>query len=234
MRIALGAVAALSLVISVAASASAYDAEKFAYAAGHMIMPDDIVKPLTSTDTGKFIARSSDKSADHAIFNCSNDLFAVAVAPVTGGEYTYSMSYEPRGRNQPQIEVDITQFTSSSKANSTFKEIKRAAASCAGLQTGSDPDDDGSPTADRITRFVTTGTVPLATIAGVPSIFVKLDNQRGEGTTSVRWDFYTVFTLVNDVIIATNCYTNGGLNLTPALRKAVNQTAFNAASAWLD
>jgi hypothetical protein len=47
-------------------------------------------------------------------------------------------------------------------------------------------------------------------------------------------DNYSVYSLVNDVIIVTNYYNGTELNLTAAQRKAVNMTAFNAVGAWVD
>ena len=42
-----------------------------------------------------------------------------------------------------------------------------------------------------------------------------------------------MYSLVDDVIITTNFYTGSELNLPTKKRKAINQVAFNAVSAWL-
>ncbi len=46
-------------------------------------------------------------------------------------------------------------------------------------------------------------------------------------------DSYSVYSLVDDVIIQTQFYANTNDNLTTKQRKAVNQLAFNAETRWL-
>lgn len=223
------AITTLTLVTAAVVPAHAYDPKEYAYAAGHMITPKDIPKPLSVKSSGYFSAGPDDGS-----FFCRRDGKDINVS---GGKTRYSINYNPEGDRQPSVNVSVQQFASSTKAIATFRKITKALTSCAGSASGGDTwvDENGATVTQQWSQLTTTGSVPLVTIVGVPSIFL---NQNYQNVTSnedspYSSDNYTVYTLVNDVIISTAFFSGSELNISPAQKKAVNQTAFNAVSAWL-
>lgn len=222
-------VAVLMLATAAAAPAFAYDPKEYAYAAGHMITPKEIAKPLTvnskgyfsaGPDGGSFLCRKSDKPVNYP-----------------GGADRYSINYNAENGKRPSISVNVQQYSSSVKAIKAFDTLKKAAKTCAGPANGSDnwTDENGAPVVQQWSQLTTTGSVPLVTVVGVPSIFINVNYENVVSNEESRYssDNYTVYTLVNDVIISTSFFSGSQLNITAPQKKAVNQTAFNAVGTWV-
>jgi hypothetical protein len=221
--------AVLLLATAAAAPAFAYDPKEYAYAAGHMITPKDVAKPLTVKSKGFFNA-----GPDGGSFLCRKDDNSVNYP---GGVNRYSIDYNAEDGKQPSITVNVQQYSSSVKAIKAFDTLKKAATTCAGPASGSDnwTDENGAPVVEQWSQLTTTGKVPLVTIVGVPSIFINTNYQNVVSNQESRYssDNYTVYTLVNDVIISTSFFSGSQLNISGPQKKAVNQTAFNAVGAWV-
>ncbi len=221
--------AALMLVAATAAPASAYDPKEYAYAAGHMITPQDLAKPLSvkskgyfsaGPDGGSFLCRKNDKDVNYP-----------------GGVNRYSIDYNAPNGKRPSITVSVQQYSTSTKAITAFEKLSKAAKECAGPASGSDnwTDENGAPVVQQWGQLTTTGSVPRVTVVGVPSVFINVNYESVISNAESRYssDNYTVYTLVNDVIISTTFFSGSQLNITAPQKKAVNQTAFNAVGAWL-
>lgn len=222
-------VAVLMLAAAAAAPAFAYDLDEYAYAAGHMITPKDIAKPLTvkskgyfsaGPDGGSFLCRKNDKDVNYP-----------------GGSDRYSINYNAESGKRPSTSVSVQQYSSSMKAIKAFDTLKKAATTCKGTTSGSDnwTDENGAPVVQQWSQLTTTGSVPLVTVVGVPSIFINVNYENVVSNEESRYssDNYTVYTLVNDVIISTSFFSGSQLNITAPQKKAVNQTAINAVGAWV-
>lgn len=215
--------------LALAAPAQAYDRDAYAYGASHMLGSKQVAAPLTAKPNGYFSA-----GPDSRNWLCSKDDKGVEYP---GGKYRFSINYQGVKKSQSGVNEQVEQFASAEKAISAFNTLKNAAQKCSGAQSGSNSytDADGNPQSDSWSSLTTTGVVPLVTIAGVPSVFLNVNYQdvSTDQDSPYSSDNYTVYTLVNDVIITTNYYSGSELNISAAERKAVNQTAFNAVSAWL-
>lgn len=226
-KIASIAASAALLAVGIAGPAHAYDRELYSYAAGHMIGFTDIPASLNVRKNSAFNAYP----ARGRTFLCEKDDKSVEF---TGGDYSFSMNYQGRGRDGG-IGVTVMQYASSQKAIAAFDEVKKGIDQCAGPASGQQTNDDGS--SDSWSRLNTTGNVPLVTVAGVQSVFMNENYEDvTEGAYPGRYtsDNYNVYTLVNDVIISTSHYTGSELNMTTKQRRAVNQVAFNAVTRWVD
>jgi len=220
--------AAALIAVGMAGPAHAYDRDAYAYAAGHMIGYKDIPAMLDSQRTASFSAYN----APGRNYVCETGDGQKEV-DYPGGKDVFSINYE--GRKNSSINVSVAQFASSAKAIKAFEALQKAVKQCAGTDSGSQTFDDGS--VDTWQRLTTTGNVPLVTVSGVQSIFMNENYQdvtTGPDAGNYSSDNYSVYTLVNDVIINTSYYTGSELNMTTKQRKAVNQVAFNAVTRWLD
>jgi len=216
--------------VGFAAPAAAYDRDAYEYAAGHMIGYKDIPKSLAAKKGANFNASpASGKS-----FLCSD---SEKLVQYSGGDHQFSINY-PGGKKSSGISVDVTQYSSDAKALRAFNELKKGLDRCAGPSSGQETyDSDTEPQVDTWSRLVTTGVVPLVTVAGVQSVFLNEnyeDVTTGPGAGTYSSDGYNVYTLVNDVIINTSYYTGSELNLSTKERRNINQVAFNAVTRWLD
>lgn len=214
--------------VGLAAPAAAYDRDAYAYGAGHMIGHGDIPKALDMKKGASFSAYPSSGSNDL----CFKEDSSKGVK-YPGGEMQYSMGYE--GRNRSGMSSTVSQYASAKKAINAFDTLKENLKQCDGTSSDSQTFDDGST--DSWERLTTSGSVPLVTVAGVESVFQNENyNDVSTGQYGGRYtsDTYTVYTLLNDVIITTNYYSGSELNLTKKQRRAVNQVAFNAVTRWLD
>ncbi len=226
------AASAALLPVALAAPAQAYDRDMYSYAAGHMIGHEDIPAALNVKRGANFSATPFRGKN----FLCGDETARVEYA---GGTMLFNINYEGK-RNSSGIGVSVTQYASANKAIKAFNELKAGLKKCEGPASGQQTFDDGST--DTWSRLNTTGSVPLVTVAGVASVFVNEnyddvtsgspDGTYGGGSYSS--DSYSVYTLVNDVIINTSRYTGSQLNMSTKERKAVNQVAFNAVTRWVD
>jgi hypothetical protein len=222
------AIAAASAVaaIGLAAPAQAYDRELYAFAAGHMIGANDVPASLNVKKGGDFGAFPSGKTN----FLCGD---ADKQVNYPGGDHQFNMNYDGR-KGGTGISVNVTQYASAQKAIRAFNDLKKGLKECEGPASGQQTFDDGST--DSWSRLNTTGNVPLVTVAGVQSVFLNEnyeDVTTGEGAGTYSSDSYSVYTLVNDVIINTSRYTGSELNMSTRERRAVNQVAFNAVTRWV-
>ena len=210
-----------------AAPAHAYDRELFAYAASHMIEYKDIPAVLDARRQANFSASESSGTS----FLCGDDAQRVEFDT---GNVGFFMNYPGKGEGGG-VSVSVYQYASSAKAIKAFNAIKSGLKQCAGPSTGQQTFDDGA--VDTWSRVITTGEVPMVTIAGVPSVFMNTnyDDVTTGGEEDFRFssDSYQVFTLLNDVVINTSSYTGSELNLPTKKRQAVNRVAFNAVTQWL-
>jgi len=213
--------------VGLAAPAQAYDRELYSYAAGHMIGANDVPAALqirkdayfnAGVTRGKnFLCGDADKRVEYP-----------------GGDYQFSMNYNGR-KDTAGVGVTVVQYSSTQRAIRAFDELKKGLDECSGPASGQQSFDDGST--DSWSRLNTTGNVPLVTVTGVESVFLNENYEDvtvGEFPGRYTSDNYTVYTLVNDVIISTNHYTGSELNMSTKQRRAVNQVAFNAVTRWVD
>ena len=222
-------IAATTALVGVgfAVPAQAYDRELYSYAAAHMIAASDVAAPLQVKKGASFSAYADGRTN----FLCNKDEREIAYP---GGAYSFSMSYAGR-KDASGVTSTVNQYASAKQAIAAFDRLKKGATECAGPASGQESYDDGST--DTWSRVTTTGSVPLVTIAGVASVFVNENYEDvtvGQYPSRYTSDNYNVYTLVNDVIINTSHYTGSELNMSTKDRRAVNQTAFNAVTRWLD
>lgn len=220
---------ALGLGALAAPAAQASEREAYAYAATHMPTSKDIPKALGTYRAGIFFSASP---FDASIYLC--DLKNDSVM-VKGAKYAFNAGYRNVKRDEPgYVSVNVWQFRNSQQAIKTFNALKRDIKKCTGSETNSFNDDDG--TTSSWTHNLTNGTVPSVTVTGVESVFVNSDftftSSQPEGDS--KSDNYSVFTLVDDVIIGTTYSNSVSATLSAAERKAANQLAFNAVGAWVD
>ncbi len=220
-------VAAAALVgVGLAAPAHAYDRELYSFAAGHMVGPKDVPAALQILKGASFNASPSRGSN----FLCGDSEKQVSYP---GGQYQFGINYN--GRNDEfGLSVNVIKYSSAQRAIRAFDQLKKGLQECAGPASGQETYEDGST--DTWSRLSTTGNVPLVTVAGVQSVFLNEnyeDVTTGEFNDRYTSDNYNVFTLVNDVVIATNYYTGSELNISTQKRRAVNRVAFNAVTRWV-
>lgn len=223
------AIAAVTAVAAVglAAPAQAYDRDLYAFAAGHMIGHEDVPASLNVKKGANFGAFPNTGKN----FVCGD---ATRQIEYTGGDYQFSMSYDGR-KGATGVNVLVSQYSSAQQAIKAFNQLKKAVGECSGPASGQETYDDGST--DTWSRLTTTGNVPLVTVTGVPSVFLNEnyeDVTAGEYPNRYTSDNYSVYTLVDDVIITTSRYTGSEINMSTKERRAVNQVAFNAVTRWVD
>ncbi len=224
-KIALAAAAALAVTAMAAPAAQAYNAEAYSYAAGHMLQPKNVPASFGVDSRLDFGAARA-----FPMFICSVDSNEVKVP---GGVHVFNANYRSK-KVEGNLSITVNQYASPVKAIAAFNALKKAAAKCSGQKAGTQTFEDG--TTDSWARLTTNGTVPAVTITGVPSVFLNenySDVASGPDGSEYSSDQYSVYTLVDDVVISTNYYTGSELNISTKKRKAVNQTAFNAVTAWL-
>jgi hypothetical protein len=215
------------------APAHAYDQKAYSYAAGHMIHRAAIPAMLGSFSSA--MAFNAYEPEDPT-WMCS--LLQPGNVPATeinfpAGRYEFNANYSVPGPNSPALTVYVYQYTSASKAISAFGAAKRQAKRCTGTYSDSWTDSSAG-VVSTYTTVTTNGVVPAVAIAGVKSVFVNVDtNAATTGTGPFQSDQYQVFSLINDVVIVTSYNQNSSDNVTTQQRKAVDQVAFNAETAWL-
>lgn len=221
--------------MALAPAAQAYDRDAYSYAAAHMIERSDIPAAL-----GAFKPALG--------FNANVSTYPGFLCPVPtpdnngdAGEvkfpasrYNFNASYTARGKRDPAwAQASIYQYPSAKRAIAAWETLTTNIAKCTGTGSNSWTNDDGSTTT--YSTQVTHGVVPMDTTTGVESVFVSQNSlqQNTAGDSRYVNDSYSVYSLVDDVIIQTQFYANTNDNLTTKQRKAVNQLAFNAETRWL-
>lgn len=225
-KIALAAAAAFTITAVAAPAAQAYDTEAFSYAAGHMLQEKDIPASIGLNDTMNFNASTAGE-----FYICRKDEKDLMIP---AGVNTFNASYDSKKGVEGGLSIAVNQYASSTSAIKAHGKLKKVLKTCAGSSGDTQTLDDG--TTDTWARLITTGTVPAVTITGVPSLFLNAnytDVAAGPEGSAYSSDQYYVYTLVDDVIITTTYYTGSELNLPAKKRKAINQVAFDAVTAWL-
>ena len=221
---------ALVASVAVAAPAQAYDEDAYAYAATHMLKSDDLLAALG--DFGSNMSSSASQSSSKIYLcyigqtnhTCSRRETLVRVL----------VQREPEGRLGQQPGPDDHPVRQRREGHLRLRE---AAEGGQEVHRHDDPDmanDDGSTQTS--SSLTTNGKVPGVTEVGVESVFVNQNYLSTSSNAKDRYasDTYTVFTLLNDVILSTN-YSSGNLrNIPTKLRKKVKQVAFTAIDRWLD
>lgn len=219
-----------------AGPALAYDRDAYSHAAGAMIERSDIPKEL-----GEF-----KKNLGFSAFAGGSKIFVCDVpqadpnAPdvvvyMPGSKYSFNGSYQGKGKSDPvTIAVTVNQYASASDAIDAFDALKKSIKKCTGSGSNTWTDEDGNTTT--YSTQLTNGVVPAVTTTGVESLFVSNNSLQETTPGDSRYlnDDYSVYSLVDDVVIVTEYSANTNANLTTKQRKAVNQVAFNAETRWLD
>lgn len=229
VSIASGAAVALAL----APAASAYDREMYSYAAGHMIERSDIPKALGSFDSRPFFDAGPGLPTYLCYLPSGNPDTAGTDVKVGKAQYQFSAVYSPNKGPASSVSVRILQYADANAAIKAFQTLKKESTRCTGSGSTTWVNEDGTQTTS--SWMVSTSTVPSVAVAGVSSVGITQDNlsvSSDDGDRSTN-DTYTVYSLVNDVIITTSYGVGGSTNLTSAQRKAVNQVAFNAVGRWV-
>lgn len=227
---ALAASVALVASVAVAAPAQAYDEDAYAYAATHMLKSDDLPAALGDFGRNMYFSASQSTSKIYLCYIGQTD----HTAP--GGKLAFGSSFNEslKDASANSLGQSITQYASAEKAISAFAKLQKAIKKCTGTTTQTWANDDGSTQTS--SSLTTNGKVPGVTEVGVESVFVNQNYLSTSSNAKDRYasDTYTVFTLLNDVILSTS-YSSGNLeNIPTKLRKKVNQVAFTAIDRWLD
>jgi hypothetical protein len=231
MRVTAKAVLATSLALGVVAAApavAAYDKKAYSYAASHMLEAKQIPKALGTYKPGIFFNAST---GNESIYLCS---LGETMVEVKGARMNFNASYLPKQRrSETSVAVSVSQFASNTAAIRAFRTLERQAKRCTGNQSDSNTSDDGVTYS--WSKNVTNGKVPSVSVVGVESIFINNNYEGGSSDSDDKFlnDSYTVYTLVNDVVISTSFYLNNALSLTKAQERAANQLAFNVVGAWV-
>jgi hypothetical protein len=229
----LAALTTVAMSLAVAAPARAYDRDAYVYAAGHMLRSDDL--PAALGDMGTGMSFNASLSEGHLTLCYIEKTMYKSPA----GKYAYSALFNTY-RKSPEAGGDIslvstvTPFASASKAIAAFDDLRKALKNCKGTTTQTWTDDDGvTQTASSLT---TNGRVPGVTEVGVESLFLNQNylSTSSDGSDRYGSDTYTVFTLLNDVILSTSYSTGGLANIPTKKRAKVNEVAFTAIDRWLD
>lgn len=227
------AAAAALLPVVLAPAASAYDREAYEYAAGHMIARTDIPKALGAFDTRLNFGANPGFNTFLCYLPSSDPNANGTDVKIGKSKYQFSANYSAKKDNGPSVGVQVLQYANSTEAIKGFNALKTQSKKCNGAGSTTWTDDDGTEYTN--SWNVSTSNVPGVSVVGVDSIGITQDNLSTNSTSEDKFlnDNYTVYSLVNDVIIQTSYYANGPQNLTTAQRKAVNQLAFNAVGVWV-
>lgn len=210
--------------VTAATPAAAYDTIAYGRFAAGFLAASDIPKALGTYRPNPFV---SIEPAAERWFVCEK---VKAAQPA----FIASASYNPRKAGTGAgVSTMAYVYPSNVKAEKAFRSITKRLASCDGTKTSSDTDSVGNTFT--WTSTVASGTVDSVTITGVASVYVDSD------TTSVSTqspapeanDSYTVYTLVNDTILASQVLGAPSGTLSAKQKKAANQLAFKAEGAWV-
>lgn len=223
--------AALAFVC--APQASAYDRETYAYAASHMIERSDIPKVLGPM--GPELTFNVNPGFANSVCGIPTSDPGVEGKEIrlTKPQLEFAGNYYSQKGTGPSVQVVVLKYSGATTAIKAFDALKRDVKQCTGTGSINWTDEDGNTTT--YSTEVSNAVVPGVSVVGVESISVTLNNlteSAPEDSTYVN-DAYTVYSLVNDVIIQTSYYMNGSKNTTKEQRKATNQVAFNAVSRWV-
>jgi len=243
--IALGATVSL-LALATATQSSAYDKERYGYAATHMIEHSVIPKSLgPMTDKLNFYVLPGSKS--QRIYLCSgiptsdpDEFKQVAVkAPVSSynGSYNSDPSLTTNQKNfrYTSLSVTVNEFSTASAASKTFDLIKERAKKCKGTKTTTTPGDGDVPDSS-YTNSYRNGQLASVTFNGQPSVYVETDflNQepQNDATVGSGTDNLTIYSLVGSVVIQTMYSNSQVTRLSSKKKNGVARVANAAIQAW--
>lgn len=226
----LAAAIAVAASLAAAVPAHAYDDDAYAYAAGHMLKSGDLPAALGDFGPGMDFSASETGGKVYLCYIGEKEYSA------PGGKFSFGASfYENRkdavGNGLIQT---VTQYSGAKKAISAFAALQKSITNCKGTTSQTWTNDDGSTQTS--SSLTTNGRVPEVTEVGVESLFVNQNYLTTSTNAQNRYasDTYSVYTLLDDVIITTS-YTTGNLeNIPTKLRAKVNKVAFTAIDRWLD
>jgi len=228
------AAAASALVVGIAApAAQAYDREAYEYAAGHMIERDDIPRSLGDFDSVlRFSAGPSFKSSLCYLPSAIDGDPGTDIL-MRKGTLQYTASYDRNIDGGGSIDVQITQYTSATAAISAYGALQKQARRCSATGSSSYSGEDGTLYTNAWS--VSNAVVPMDSVVGVESISITQNNASTNSGSDKRYlnDDYSVFSLVDSVIIETTYLTGSTKDMSKAQRKAVNELAFRAIGRWV-
>lgn len=234
LRIVAGSLATAAVVALVTApQALAYDREAYTYAASHMIERSDIPKVLGDFNESLSFSAGLGTPTYLCYVQSSTPDSAGTDVQVGKPQLQYSGFYNVSKGPLASVQLQVLQFGSADEAIKGFEALKTQSRKCKGAGSKTWTNDDGTKTTS--SWRVANSVVPQVTVAGVPSIGITQDNLSvsSKGGNPSADDNYTVYTLVNDVILATSYRGDSTTNTTKEQRKAVNQVAFNAVTRWV-
>lgn len=214
-----------------APAAVAYDKSGYAYAASHLVTTKQIPKVLGVYRANPGFNVDPDNSGIYLCYVSDTD----SDVRVKAKNVNYSSFYRNANRNSSKsVSTNVYEFRSNQVAIAAFRSLEREAKKCIGTSNSSYQDDDSGVTYTW-SSTKTNGKVPAVTVTGVASVFINIDYINGSSDREGQdlSDSYSVFTLVNDVILQTNYSIGNAAQLTAAERKGAHQLAFNNVTAWL-
>ena len=212
--------------------AQAYDKAAFGFAASHFLSAKDLPKEFASKPgatitigdlmgEGSFLCASPGPD-DGSIPNSFNLAPSVLNANVSYNEINKNVD----------LYINVDQYRSNTAAEKAFAKVGKDLKKCDGSYSGTST--DGNGISFPYTTAVTSGKTPAVTVAGVESVYTNqnVNNAAVGNPDSYLSDTFTIFTLLNDVIISTQASTQTAVDLTPAQKKALEQVANRMVTTW--
>lgn len=209
-------------------AAQAYDKEAFGYAASHFLNPKDLPQEFASKPGMSVQVGDSGSSGSFACGSPMPDGKNVEMPRSALNAYgTYLVR-----KNDLGLSINVNQFRSNSAAEKAFAKVSKDIKKCDGNYSGSFSDPGGL--VNPYQTIVTSGKIPGVTVTGVESIFTNQNSNNAAVGDQPAYlsDAFTIFTLLNDVIISTQTTTGTALNLTPKQKKALEQVANLMVTTW--
>ena len=140
-----------------------------------------------------------------------------------------------KGADGNSLSQTVTQYASAEKAISAFDALKKTIKNCKGTTSQTWTDADGTSQTVVLAHHQRQGARGHRGRRRVAVRQPELRSSTSDGRPDrYASDTYTVFTLLNDVIISTS-YSTGNLENIPTKQRArINQVAFTAIDRWLD
>ena len=226
----LAAAAVVAVPLLSATSAQAYDKDAYAYAASHMLLSKDLPASLGDFGTNMGFSAGQNNYKMSLCFIGQKEIKA------PGGDLNFGADFYESGTRGigTNLMENVRQYASAQKAIKAFDTISTNIKGCKGASSQSWDNGDGTTVTG--SSLTTNGKVPMVTEVGVESVFVNVNylNTSSTGKDIYANDSYTVYTLLNDVIIATSFTSGSTQNIPNKQRKQVNKVAFAAIGRWLE
>jgi hypothetical protein len=238
-RLVAAAVATLTAGASLAAAAPAraYDADAYAFAAGHQISASDIPTVLgTYQENPSFTASPSAGKS----YLCQVPTVEASAVPTIvqypGPRLSFSTTYNGTAKpDAPAVAIEIDQYATEKKALKAFTLASRRIVVCTGSGTSTYTD----PTSGAVITFTSSlshGLVKKIESGGVRALSISTDSLSETAAGDLRYlnDTYAIIWLVGDTVMTTTYYQNTNQNITGAQRKAVANVALAAQREWVE